>query len=423
MPRLINVVPKYRRHRNSGQAVVTLNGRDFYLGKYGTPASRTEYDRLTGEWLAAGRRPLGGTGSDLSITQLCVDYLKFAIVYYRANPKVMPAIKRTIYHLNLHYGRTLAVQFGPLALKAIRDRMVEEKLSRRYINDHVGRIKRMFKWAVGEEMLPIEAYQSLAIVEGLRKGRTSARECDPILPVDDAIVDATLPYLPDVVADMVRLQRLTGCRPDEICMLRPCDMDRAGEVWKYKPATHKTDYRGRERLIFVGPQAQKILFRYLARAPETYCFRPCDSERKRRAAAHSARTTPQSCGNRPGTNRKQNLKCQPGEKYTVDSYRRSIHRACDKAFPPDESLAQRDGEGGAQRMERLTAAQRAELKKWQADHRWSPNRLRHSAATEIRRLYGLEAAATVLGHAKADVTQIYAERDYSLAANVARQIG
>ena len=66
---------------------------------------------------------------------------------------------------------------------------------------------------------------------------------------------------------------------------------------------------------------------------------------------------------------------------------------------------------------------RAELRKWQSDNRWSPNQLRHSAATEIRRRYGLEAAATVLGHAKADVTQIYAERDYALAANVARQIG
>jgi site-specific recombinase XerC len=63
------------------------------------------------------------------------------------------------------------------------------------------------------------------------------------------------------------------------------------------------------------------------------------------------------------------------------------------------------------------------LAKWLADHRWTPNQLRHSAATEIRRRFGLEAAQTVLGHSKADVTQVYAERDYALAANVARQIG
>jgi integrase len=74
-------------------------------------------------------------------------------------------------------------------------------------------------------------------------------------------------------------------------------------------------------------------------------------------------------------------------------------------------------------MQRLTDEQRVELKKWQSDHRWSPNQLRHTAATEIRRNFGVEATATVLGHAKADVTQIHAERDLALAAEVARQIG
>ena len=49
-------VPSYRRHRPSGQAVVTLGGRDFYLGRWNTKVSRAEYDRLIGEWLAAGRR-------------------------------------------------------------------------------------------------------------------------------------------------------------------------------------------------------------------------------------------------------------------------------------------------------------------------------------------------------------------------------
>jgi hypothetical protein len=48
-------VPCYRRHRPSGQAVVTLGGHEFYPGKWNTKASRDEYDRLTGVWLAAGR--------------------------------------------------------------------------------------------------------------------------------------------------------------------------------------------------------------------------------------------------------------------------------------------------------------------------------------------------------------------------------
>ena len=55
--------------------------------------------------------------------------------------------------------------------------------------------------------------------------------------------------------------------------------------------------------------------------------------------------------------------------------------------------------------------------------RWGPNRLRHTATTEIRRTFGLEAAQVTLGHSQADVTQIYAEKDLTLAAKVAREIG
>ncbi len=36
MPRLVNVVPKYRHHKATGKAVVNLNGHDVYLGPYGT---------------------------------------------------------------------------------------------------------------------------------------------------------------------------------------------------------------------------------------------------------------------------------------------------------------------------------------------------------------------------------------------------
>ena len=54
-------LPKYRKHRVSGQAIVTLSGKDFYLGPHGTKASKSEYDRLIGEWLANGRQaPIEG---------------------------------------------------------------------------------------------------------------------------------------------------------------------------------------------------------------------------------------------------------------------------------------------------------------------------------------------------------------------------
>ena len=50
-------LPKYRRHKATGQALVTLNVHDFYLGLHGSKASRLEYDRLVTEWQANGRQP------------------------------------------------------------------------------------------------------------------------------------------------------------------------------------------------------------------------------------------------------------------------------------------------------------------------------------------------------------------------------
>ena len=54
---------------------------------------------------------------------------------------------------------------------------------------------------------------------------------------------------------------------------------------------------------------------------------------------------------------------------------------------------------------------------------WHPNQLRHLYASEVRKYHGLEAAQVLLGHSRADVTQIYAERNEELAGSVAMKIG
>jgi integrase len=67
---------------------------------------------------------------------------------------------------------------------------------------------------------------------------------------------------------MVRLQLLTGARPGEICAMRPTNVTRGIDgVWTYRPASHKTEHHGRERRIFIGPQAQEILTPYLCETP------------------------------------------------------------------------------------------------------------------------------------------------------------
>jgi hypothetical protein len=84
LPGLAPRVPSYRRHKPTGQAVVTLNGRDFYVGKWSTRASRAEYDRLIGEWLAAGRC-LPGLQSGFTVAEIVLRYWQFATGYYQKN--------------------------------------------------------------------------------------------------------------------------------------------------------------------------------------------------------------------------------------------------------------------------------------------------------------------------------------------------
>jgi hypothetical protein len=208
MPRLSKSLPKYCKHRASGQAVVTLNGRDFYLGPHNTKASKIEYDRLIGEWLANGRNLHNGEASDLTVAELLLQYWKFAKGYYRKNGEQtseVPAIKSALRPLRELYGSQPAQEFGPLALEAVRRRMISVGWSRGGVNGAVSRVRRVFRWGVSKELIPPSVSQALASMDGLRKGRSEAPERPPVCPVSDETVEDTIEHMSSVVADMVRL--------------------------------------------------------------------------------------------------------------------------------------------------------------------------------------------------------------------------
>jgi integrase len=410
MPRLRSGrVPAYRRHKATGQAVVTLDGTDFYLGVFGSPPSHAEYNRLVGEWLANGRRlsDPGQPVADRTVNEVAAEYLTFAEGYYvkdGAPSDTVYGIRRAMTYLCETYGDTPAQNFGPLSLIALQQRMITEKKSRRYINDTVDRVRRIFKFAASRELLPAAVYHALQTVPGLRKGRTDARDPPPVRPVSDQVVETTLPYLLPVVAAMVQVQRLTGCRPDEVCQMRPCDIDRTTDVWEYRPPRFKTQHIGGDRVIFIGPRAQGVLRPFLFRSPEAYCFSPAQAvaahNEDRRANRKSPMTPSQAA-----RSRRKNPRRSAQDRYSVDTYRRAIHRACDAVDTAAREAAPKDTSN-----ERLFA-------------RWSPNRLRHTAGTEIRRRFGAEASQVVLGHSALNTTEIYAERDLARAAAVIREIG
>ena len=247
----------------------------------------------------------------------------------------------------------------------------------------------MFKWAVSQELIPATVYEGLKTVDGLKRGRTKAKENPPVGPVADADVDAVEDHVTPPIWAMIQLQRLTGMRPGEVTKMRTKDIDRSGCTWIYKPETHKNQYRGHSREIYLGPLAQEILKPWLRARQDEYLFSPADGIEAFREGQSEARTTPMSCGNRRGTNRVARPTKTPTAFYEVKAYSKAIKRACKRAG---------------------------------ATH-WTPHQLRHSAATRLRKEFGLEAARTILGHRHVAATEIYAEVNRDQAIEVMQKVG
>ncbi|MBN8750022.1 MAG: site-specific integrase, partial [Variovorax sp.] len=201
---------------------------------------------------------------------------------------------------------------------------------------------------------------------------------------------AALPHVRPVVGAILGLMMLTGMRPGEACRVRPCDIDTTGAVWVYRPPQHKTKYRGKARAVPIGERAKAILRRFTPADPTDFYFSPARTAAEQLAERTAKRRTPlyPSHARHNAKRRKQTPKRRPGRAYTTHGLAVAVTRACAKvAVPP-----------------------------------WHPNQIRHTHATEVRRRFGLEAAQVVPGHERADVTQVYAEKNLALAAKVAAEI-
>lgn len=395
-------VPKYCHHKASGQAVVRLDGRDHYLGEFGSPESHERYQRRVAEWIAA--KTNGAIRSvrphdELTINELVLGWDEHAAAYYAKDGK--PTNEYKEYRSALRpvcdlYGSTRADEFGPLALKAVQGRMVEFGWSRGVVNHRINRVRTVFKWAVSQEFVLPSVYEALRTVAPLKFGRTEARESEPVKPVPRSYVEATLPFVSTEVAAMIWLQLLSGMRPCEVVLMRACDIDMTGDIWVYEPHDHKNRWRGQQRLVPLGPQAQAIIRPFLKLETEAYLFSPAAAEDRRHESRRASRKTPMT----PSQSRRRR-KAKPTrakrEHYDASSYRRAIKygiQQANKNRRPDDQIPN-----------------------------WFPLQLRHTRATEIRRDFGIEAAQVVLGHARADVTQVYAERNLAAAIEVARKSG
>ena len=363
-------VPSYRLLKSRNLGYVEIGGRRTYLGKYATPESLQRYQRVIAEW-QAGNAPQPKRGA-LIIADLALAYEDHAQRYYRlpdgSVSSIVYWITRASDTLVKLYGAEPASSLGPVRLQAVRQQWVQADLARTTCNKYTGCIKRMYKWAAAQELVPAEIYQALCSVDGLRRGKTEARESASREPCDLAHVAAVNPFLSRQVWAIIELLRLTCARPSEIAPLRPRDIDRTGPLWVADLDKHKTMQHGKRRVLVFGPQAQAVLRPFLLRDEDACLFTPAEAEEE---------------GGRKVGARKFN------PYYTADSLCQAVERACVKAKVPH----------------------------------WTPYQLRHTGATAVRAAHGIEAAQDVLGHANMDITLVYAQRSLERVKAIMLEMG
>ncbi|MCA9172576.1 MAG: hypothetical protein KDB23_33150, partial [Planctomycetales bacterium] len=174
--------PKYALHKRSGQARVRINGKEMYLGAYDSPESRDEYDRLLAKFFLG---TLDVKRDSLSIARLAIMFIEHAKSYYRKDGEEtseISTIQLALKPLVRMYGREKIHTFGPKKLKLVREDMIQRDLARNTINKAIQRINRMLRWATENEFADGSVYQACRAVTGLRRGRSEARETQPVKP-------------------------------------------------------------------------------------------------------------------------------------------------------------------------------------------------------------------------------------------------
>ncbi len=254
-------VPSLKQHP-SGRAYVRWKAgggvHERYFGKYGTDEASARYRGFAAEWVAG---PVEDSAT-LTVGGLADMWLAWAEKEYVKGGKRTSSYAQCCSArdaLTELYGAAPVAQFGPKAYRAVRGQLVDRGLSRTTVEKYCYRARQCFGWGVGMELVPASVASALDHVEGLKPGRTAAAEPVPRGAADDHAVTATLPHLSPLVADMVRFQQLTGCRPGEVCAMTPADLDRTGAVWLYTVAMGKSHHTGKPTLRWIGPRARAVL--------------------------------------------------------------------------------------------------------------------------------------------------------------------
>lgn len=369
-------VPKMCRRGSDGLAFATWreNGHKKweYFGPHGTRKAEEAYSDFRQRWLSAHTDPPAALRSDSTLTELAAAFLDYAADFYRrpdgSQTTEVQEFRRTFILLDQVAGQLPCDDLRPRHFKQLRQLMIEAGLSLGVINQRMGRIRRLMRWGVAEEVVSPSVADALAEVRDLPSGRGLAPELPPIEAVDWPTVEATVRAIryPELRA-IVLFQWHCGCRPGEACRVAGSDIFREGIVplgrsvlrlpegsWAYRVRAKMAHARQVKAQIYaLGPKARDLLTPWLK---EGYLW--------------------------PSPHR-------PGRPWTTSGYTHYVARVCLEAGLPH----------------------------------WHPHQLRHAAQQRVEKVYGLEGGRKILGHTGIQSVLTYSQRDLDGAAEIAEKLG
>lgn len=291
--------PPTPHSRKDGTSFVRIweNGkpREVYLGKTGSPEAQQKYAQVVAELAAKMTQPatLPLALSQWTVADVCGQFLDHADDSYSARGKEAKQYGYALRPVTVLFGTLPARDFGAEHLERVMVSMatgdwmdaatreeyaslrIATAWSRSVVSRRLTRVRTVWRWAEMRKLVPPGSLAALAPVRVPVRDDPRFRRTPPRQAATDADFETVCAECPPAVAAMLRLLYWSGMRPGEVRIMRPADIDRTGDVWRYTPREHKNDWRGQSRVVSLGPECQKILAPWLEGCgEEEYLFRP-----------------------------------------------------------------------------------------------------------------------------------------------------
>ena len=378
---------KYLRFPGRNYAFYWYDGKRIRLpGTYNSTESKQAYFEAMAQIEKAKieekKKPQLPKQQQITVVELVTAFLDHAKIYYRKNGKQTSTLK--IYEISSRYlvemfGNMKVDKFSQVELISIQEYLDEKiNLSRKTVNSYITCIRNFFNRGVERGLVSHEVAGRLGFVKPLKEGRCKSSERPGRGIVSWDLVEKTLPYLPDVVRDMVLIQWETGMRPQDCCGMKWSQIDTSDDIWVYDLLKqHKTAQYGITRYIPLAKECQDILARYKDTPEDQFIFSPKRTVREqadKRSANRKTKVQPSQIRRKQIQQiRREDL---VGDAYNANSLRNAVQRAAEKA--------------GVM---------------------WCPYQLRHSYITYVANTQGENIAQTLMEHKSVRTARGYIHED------------